>query len=116
MCCMQTAKELGGNALIVTKRLVNGSINLKRRSEMVRELNLWELSCEIETVGYKLDSLKNIVEILAERETNEPESGALWAVAEMVEVYVKTLEELSGEAMNLHRETLPKDKAKEKKK
>jgi len=87
---------------------------------MIQELNLWELSCEIETVSYKLDSIKNVVEILAEREIHEPESGALWAVLEMLEVQTQKLEELAGEAMNLHRETLPKEKPapakKEKKK
>jgi len=77
---------------------------------MLQELNLWELSCEIETVSYKLDSVKNVVEILAEREIHEPESGALWAVLEMLEVQTQKLEALAGEAMNLHRETLPKEK------
>ena len=78
--------------------------------------NLWEASCEVEQVSYKLDSVKNIVEILAEREVSEVESGAMWAVAEMIEVYTNKLSSLSAEIMNLHRETLPDPKAKKDKK
>jgi len=82
----------------------------------VDNFGLWEVSCEIETIAYKISSVRNVVELIAEREVMEPESGAIWAVAEMLEVYENRLEKLSEEAMNLHRETKEDSKAKGKKK
>lgn len=79
-------------------------------------MGLWEASNSVEEIAYKIDSIKNVVQILAEREVNEPESGAIWAVAEMLEVYMEKLQKVSEELMNLHRETIAEKKAKEKKK
>lgn len=76
----------------------------------------WEASCAVETVSYKLSSIKDVVEIIAERNSSDPDSGALWAVAEMLEVYEEKLTHLSGELMNLHRETKEVPVKKEKKK
>lgn len=82
----------------------------------MREIKtMWDVSNELEQVSYRLESIMNVVEILAEREFSNAESGALWAVAEMLEVYADKLSSFSAEAMNVHRETLPGSKAKKKK-
>jgi hypothetical protein len=64
---------------------------------------LWEASCAVEEISYKLSSIKDVVEILAERNSSDPDSGALWAVAEMLEVYEEKLTRLSGELLELYK-------------
>jgi hypothetical protein len=83
--------------------------------------SLWELSNMIEVVSYKLSSIRDVAEIIAERVCSDPESGAIWAVAEMIEMQENQLEKISQELLNLHRETLkpkaqPKAPAKKGKK
>jgi len=65
---------------------------------------LWELSNEVETVSYKLSSIRDVAELIAERLIDAPESGATWAVSEMIEVQERALEKISAELLNLHRE------------
>ena len=67
--------------------------------------SLWDLSNEVEVVSYRLSSIRSVIELIAERLIEEPESGATWAVAEMIEVHEKALEKIGEELMNLHRET-----------
>ena len=65
--------------------------------------SLWELSCLVETVAYKLSSIRDVAEIVAERVVSDPESGAIWAVSEMIEAQEKQLETISAEIMDWHR-------------
>ena len=85
---------------------------------LIETKGLWELSNEVETVGYKLSSIRDVAEIIAERLIDAPESGATWAVAEMIEVQERALEKISAELLNLHRERhmqdAPKPQAKKK--
>jgi hypothetical protein len=84
----------------------------------IEDLCLWELANKIESVAYKLDSVGNVVELVASSIVNEPESGAAWAVREMIEKYVDDLERISGDLMAVHRDSLiqnaPKPQAKKK--
>jgi hypothetical protein len=66
-------------------------------------MGAWDLSNEIERVGYRLDSVKSIIELVAEKITDNIESSALYGAAEMIDLYIQKLELLSEEAMNLHR-------------
>jgi len=74
---------------------------------------LWEKANNISEIGYKLDSVAGIVELLAERLTDNAESGACWTVAELLRMYGEKLEKVSEEIMALNRET-PKLKGKKK--
>ena len=65
--------------------------------------SLWELSCMVETVSYKLSSIRDVAEIVAERVITDPESGAIWAVTEMIEELERKLEAISADIMDLHR-------------
>lgn len=65
--------------------------------------SLWELSNMVEVVSYKLSSIRDVAEIIAERVCSDPESGAIWAVSEMIELQEKHLEELSAAIMDWHR-------------
>jgi len=96
-------------ALIV---LVQGSMNLNlRRSEM----SYWEISNDIDVISYRLSSIKDVAEIVAERITTDPESGAIWGIAEMIGVMEEKLQKLSDTVMELHRAEAVKP-TKEKKK
>jgi hypothetical protein len=77
---------------------------------------LWELANDVESVAYKIDSVANVVEMVASSIINEPESGAAWAAREMLEKYVDDLEKLSGEIMKHHRATLVAEQPKKGKK
>ena len=68
-------------------------------------MDAWKLSSEIERVSFRLDSVKAIIEMVAERVIDNPESSALWGCAEILDVYIKQLEELSDKAMDIHRES-----------
>jgi hypothetical protein len=84
-------------ALIV---LVQGSTNLNlRRSEM----SYWEISNEIDVISYRLSSIKDVAEIVAERITTDPESGAIWGIAEMIGVMEEKLMAIAQKTMELHR-------------
>ena len=96
-------------ALIV---LVQGSMNLNlRRSEM----SYWEISNDIDVISYRVSSIKDVAEIVAERITTDPESGAIWGIAEMIGVMEEKLQKLSDTVMELHRAEAVKP-TKEKKK
>jgi hypothetical protein len=63
--------------------------------------DLWEKANKVSEIGYKLDSLAGIAELVAERLTDNAESGACWTVAEMLREHGEKLEELSGDIMKL---------------
>ena len=79
-------------------------------------IGYWEAASAVEEIGYKLSSIKSVVEILAERESSNLESAALWAVTEMLEVYEEKLSELSMRLMEAHKEVKEINAKKEKKK
>ena len=64
---------------------------------------LWEKANEISEVGYKLDSLAGIAEILAERLTDNAESGTCWHLAEATRQFSERLERLAEDIMAINR-------------
>jgi len=67
-------------------------------------MDSWNLANEIERISFRLDSVKAIIELVAEGVKEEGYSSPLWGCAEILDVYIKQLEELSEEAMDLHKE------------
>lgn len=65
--------------------------------------DLWNIANKVSEVGYKIDSLAGIAELVAERLTDNAESGACWAVAEMLREYGEKLETLSSEIMLINK-------------
>ena len=65
---------------------------------------LWEKANKVSEIGYKIDSIAGIAELVAERLTDNAESGACWAVAEMLREYSERLEYLSADIMVLNKE------------
>ena len=73
---------------------------------------LWEKANQVSEVGYKIHSAAMIVELVAERLTDNAESGALWAAAEILKQYSEQLEELSSDLMGINRSLEKKEKKK----
>jgi hypothetical protein len=69
----------------------------------IKEKNMgsWELGNRVSEIGYKLDSLAGIAELVAERITDNAESGACWTLAEILRMHGEKLEELSSDIMKL---------------
>ena len=66
-------------------------------------MNYWDLSNRIEVVSFRLDSIKAIIELVAENIQDNSYSSPLWGCAEMLEVYSKKLEDLASDAMDMHK-------------
>lgn len=77
---------------------------------------LWDKANKVSEIGYKIDSIAGIAELVAERLTDNAESGACWAVAEMLREYGERLEKLSEDIMVINRiqDELTKPKGKKK--
>jgi hypothetical protein len=65
---------------------------------------LWEKANKVSEIGYKVHSAAMIVELVAERITDNAESGALWAATEILQEYSERLEFLAGDIMSLNRQ------------
>ena len=76
---------------------------------------LWEKANKVSEIGYKVHSAAMIVELVAERITDNAESGALWAATEILQEYSERLEFLAGDIMSINRQ-LEESKTKGKKK
>ena len=66
-------------------------------------MSYWELGNEIESISHRIESVKAIVEMVAERITDNAESSALWGSADILGVYIEQLEKLSADALELHK-------------
>jgi hypothetical protein len=75
---------------------------------------LWEKANDVSEIGYKIDSLAGIAELVAERLTDNAESGACWTIAETLRMYSEKLERLSEDIMALQRIEADKPKGKKK--
>ena len=76
---------------------------------------LWDKANEVSEVGYKVHSAAMIVELVAERITDNAESGALWAASELLTSLSERLEFLAEDIMAINKlkeEVKPKGKKK----
>ena len=74
-------------------------------------MSYWDLSNKIESVSFRIESIKAIIELVAENIQDNAYSSPLWGCAEMLDVYIQKLENLSADAMELHKiekEDVPK--------
>jgi len=78
--------------------------------------NLWELSCEVESLSCRISNVANMVEVLAMAESQEPTSGALWAVRDYLEILEEKMLAQSEAIMELHKAERIEAEAKPKKK
>ena len=76
---------------------------------------LWEKANQVGEIGYKIDSLASVAELLAERLTDNVESSAAWVLVETLRHHGDTLDRLSSELMQLNRVEIEEPKKGKKK-
>ena len=65
--------------------------------------DLWEKANKVSEIGYKVHSAAMIVELVADRITDNAESGALWAATDLLQELSDRLELLAGDIMSINR-------------
>ena len=71
-------------------------------------MSLWDAANEIEELAYKLTNVRDFVELVA-KDVEDPYSGALWAIKDMIDDLQKKVFAQADKVMDLHRaETKPK--------
>ena len=71
-------------------------------------MSLWDSANEIEELAFKLSNVRDLVELVAE-DVEDPYSGALWAIKDMIDDLQKKVFAQADKVMDLHRaETKPK--------
>ena len=65
--------------------------------------SLWAKANEVSEMGYKIHSAAMIVELVAERISDNAESGALWAATEILQHYSEKLEKISEDIMLINK-------------
>jgi len=66
-------------------------------------MSYWDLANKIESVGFRIESIKSIIELVAENVQDNSYSSPLWGCAEMLDVYIQKLEDLSADAMEFNK-------------
>ena len=83
---------------------------------------VWEVANDIESLACRISNVKDMVEMVATA-IQDPESGALWAVRDHLEILSVKIEEQVQHLMDIHRDqkvkamevvATPKPKAKKK--
>jgi hypothetical protein len=110
---MQTTKINNEKLSKGTMAICSTFLNQPRGKKMQ---GLWEKANEVSEVGYKVHSAAMVVELIATSITDNAESGAAWAVVDMLENLSDRLDRLSAEIMALNRQDEEKEFKLEKKK
>jgi hypothetical protein len=74
-------------------------------------MSLWDAANEIEELAYKLDSVRDAVELVAGG-VDSPYSGALWTIYDMLDAIQNKMCIQAGKVMDLHRKENKPKKAK----
>jgi DNA polymerase/3'-5' exonuclease PolX len=75
-----------------------------------KHMSTWDAANRIEELGFKVHSIKCVVEVIAEAISEDHTSGALYAVSEMLENLSEKLDEEAGKLMEMHRSEKVKKK------
>ena len=76
----------------------------------------YEISSAIDTIQYKLENAADVLEIIAESLHDDPSSGAVWCIRDVIERLADDLTQVSSLAMQYHTEEREALEAKAKKK
>jgi hypothetical protein len=74
-------------------------------------MSLWAVANDIDQLSYKLANVRDMIELVAE-DVQDPYSGALWAIRDMIEQIENKIGKQADAVMELHRETLKPKKNK----
>lgn len=70
--------------------------------------DIWEVANDIENLAYRISNVKDMVEMVATA-TQDPESGALWAVRDHLEILSAKIEEQVQHLMDIRRDQQVKE-------
>jgi len=76
----------------------------------------YEISSAVDTIQYKLENAADVLEILAEHLCDDPNSGAVWCIRDVIERLADDLMQVSCLAMQYQTEEREALEAKAKKK
>jgi protein-tyrosine-phosphatase len=74
-------------------------------------MSLWQAANDIDQLSYKLANVRDMIELVAE-DVQDPYSGALWAIRDMIEQIEDKIGKQADAVMELHRADLKKAKKK----
>jgi protein-tyrosine-phosphatase len=74
-------------------------------------MSLWQAANDIDQLSYKLANVRDMIELVAE-DVQDPYSGALWAIRDLIEQIEDKIGKQAESVMELHREDLKKAKKK----
>ncbi len=63
----------------------------------------YDISNNLDTLEYRLDSFMNVLEALAASDSDELSSGTMWFIHDTVKTYKEEVGRISAEAMIAHR-------------
>ena len=66
--------------------------------------NYYEISCKLDTIQYKLENAADVLEIIAESLHEDPSSGAVWCIRDVIERLADDLAQVSSLAMQYQTE------------
>lgn len=70
--------------------------------------DLWEVANDIESLAFRISNVKDMVEMVASS-VQDPESGALWAVRDHLEILSVKIEEQVQNLMDIRRDQQVKE-------
>jgi hypothetical protein len=77
--------------------------------------NYYNISCSLDTIQYKLKNVAHTLEIIAEHINEDPNSGAVWCMYDVVSSLASELEVVSSNVLDYHyEEQQPVKKSKKK--
>ena len=88
-------------------------VSQKKVVKVEPTINLWELANDLETLANKVDNAVSALDVVAQNIMNNPESGAIWMVVDVLKTHVETIEDCSKKVMKAHRENMPLEQQKE---
>jgi hypothetical protein len=74
-------------------------------------MSLWQAANDIDQLSYKLANVRDMIELVAE-DVQDPYSGALWAIRDMIEQIEGKIGKQADDVMEMHRADLKKAKKK----
>lgn len=74
-------------------------------------MSFWQTANDLEELAYKLANVRDMIELVA-KDVQDPYSGALWAIRDMIEQIEDKIGKQADDVMELHRAELKKAKKK----
>lgn len=99
------AKDLdSGEYSVCSLEEAEAFANKRNSKGKIMPNNYYEISCKLDTIQYKLENAADVLEIIAESISEDPSSGAVWCVRDVIDGLAKELTHVSSLTMDYHLE------------